>query len=602
MTRVTNWVGGLFFLGLAHGVAAAQTTARVSVATGGAQGNGVSAFYGAAISADGRFVGFHSAATNLVAGDTNGSTDVFVRDRETGTTERVSVGAAGAQADGNSYSPAISADGRFVAFQSDATNLVAGDTNGVTDGGVRDRLSGTTERVSVAYDGAETKAPSSHAAISADGRYVAFRSFDSGLVAADVNGEGDVFVRDRQNGTTELVSLTASGLQGNGPSGVTLAAISADGRFVAFDTQATNFVASDANGFHEDIFLRDRTTGTTELVDVSSDGQQSNGQATDPSISADGRFVVFRAGGTNLVAEDVNGRYDIFLRDRSNGTTELVSLTNGGAQANGNGFAPSISADGRFVTFASDATNLVAADTNGAYDIFVRDLVAGTTERVSVATGGAQADANSYHAYLSADGRFVAFESLAADLVAGDTNSSSDIFLRDRDTTGFASLCDPGADGVTACPCSNAAAGPDRGCDNSSATGGASLSGAGAAQLSSDSVVFTTSGEKPTALSVLLQGKAFFIAGAIYGQGVRCVGGTQKRLFSKHAAGGSIIAPDFGAGDPPISARSAAKGDTIQAGESRWYLVFYRDAIVLGGCAPTSTFNGTQTRQATWAP
>jgi hypothetical protein len=279
-----------------------------------------------------------------------------------------------------------------------------------------------------------------------------------------------------------------------------------------------------------------------------------------------------------------------------------VSLTTGGAQANGNSFTPSISADGRFVAFASDATNLAAGDTNGAHDIFVRDRVAGTTERVSVATGGAQADANSEHAYLSADGRFVAFESLAADLVAGDTNSSPDIFLRDRDTTGFASLCDPGADGVTACPCSNAAAGSDRGCDNSSATGGASLSATGAAQLSSDSVVFRTSGEKPTALSVLLQGKAFLLAGAIYGQGVRCVGGTQKRLFSKHAVAGSITAPDSGAGDPTISARSAAKGDTIQAGESRWYFVFYRDPVVLGDCAPSSTFNATQTRQATWSP
>ncbi len=152
------------------------------------------------------------------------------------------------------------------------------------------------------------------------------------------------------------------------------------------------------------------------------------------------------------------------------------------------------------------------------------------------------------------------------------------------------------------CPCGNPPAGPDQGCENSAATGGAILLASGATYLSSDSLVFTTSGEKPTATSVLMQGTSLVAAGATYGQGVRCVGGTLKRLFTKTAVLGSITAPDFAAGDPTVSARSAAKGDPISAGTSRWYLVFYRDPTVLGGCPSGSTFNATQTGQVVWSP
>jgi hypothetical protein len=166
----------------------------------------------------------------------------------------------------------------------------------------------------------------------------------------------------------------------------------------------------------------------------------------------------------------------------------------------------------------------------------------------------------------------------------------------------FASVCDPGTGGVIACPCMNPAGGPGRGCDNSAATGGAILWVSGIADLSSDSLVFTTSGEKPTATSILLQGTAPAPAGIAYGQGVRCVSGTLNRLFIQAASGGSITAPNFGAGDPTVSARSAAKGDTILAGQSRWYVVDYRDPTVLGGCAATRTLNATPTGQVTWSP
>jgi hypothetical protein len=233
--------------------------------------------------------------------------------------------------------------------------------------------------------------------------------------------------------------------------------------------------------------------------------------------------------------------------------------------------------------------------------VFVRDRLLGTTERVSVDSSGAQGNGESYSPSISADGRFVSFQSGVTTFVPGDTNGRSDVFIRDRHASGFQSLCDPGSSGVIACPCSNPPAGPGRGCDNSSATGGASLTASGSAYLSTDSLVLTTSGEKPTATSIVLQGTSFVSTGLVFGQGVRCAGGALKRLYAKAASGGSITAPDFGAGDPSVSARSAALGDLIQPGQSRWYLVYYRDPLVLGGCPAASTFNTTQGGGVAWS-
>jgi hypothetical protein len=204
-------------------------------------------------------------------------------------------------------------------------------------------------------------------------------------------------------------------------------------------------------------------------------------------------------------------------------------------------------------------------------------------------------------ASISAAGRFVSFRSTSNNLVSGDTNGHQDVFVRDRSATGFTSLCDPGFAGVIACPCANPASGPGRGCDNSSNTGGAILSASGIAYLSTDSLVLATAGEKPTATSIVMQGNALLANDLVFGQGVRCAGGSLKRLYTKTASGGSITAPDFGVGDPTVSSRSAALGDVIQAGESRWYLVYYRDPIVLGGCLASSTFNATQTARIDWS-
>jgi Tol biopolymer transport system component len=416
----------------------AQRTSRVSLDSSGAQATGSSQH--PSISADGRFVAFASWASDLVAGDTNGTWDVFVHDRQSGTTERVSVASGGAEGNAGSGSPAISADGRFVVFASGASNLVAGDTNNTADIFVRDRQSGTTERVSVATGGVEGNSNSEYPSISADGRFVAFGSYASNLVAGDTNGFEDVFVHDRQSGTTRRVSLDSAGAQGSSSSGGWGISISADGRFVAFASWASNLVAGDTNSSY-DIFMRDRQSGTTERVSVDSGGVQAYGHSFYPSISADGRFAAFESWAPNLVAGDTNGTWDVFVHDRQSGTTERVSVSTAGGQGYLESHSPSISVDGRFVAFDSWTPDLVAGDTNGAYDIFMRDRQSGTTERVSVATGGAQGDGASRDPTISADGSFVAFDSGATDLVAGDTNGTADVFLSDRTCSGIYIYC-----------------------------------------------------------------------------------------------------------------------------------------------------------------
>ena len=580
--------------------AIAQVTRRVSTDATGGEGNGDS--YRPSLSADGHFLAFHSDASDLVPGDTNGLRDIFVHDRTTGTTERVSLDSAGGQADGDSYYPSISADGRCTVFWSYATNLVPGDTNGFVDVFVHDRLSGATERVNVSSTEAQANQDSgSSFAISADGRWVAFDSFANNLIFSDTNGRTDAFVRDRVTGVTERVSVASSGVQGNGDSYPT--SLSAEGRYVAFWSQADNLVPGDTNKV-ADVFVRDRQNDTTERVSVDSTGAQSNGFSSIASITADGRYVAFDSEASNLVPGDTNARVDVFVHDRLTGATERVSLSSSGAQGDEHSYIPCISADGRFVVLFSLATNLVPADTNDTGDVFLHDRQTGTTERVSVATNGAQGNSLSSGSTtsVSVDGRFVTFDSAAPNLVPGDTNALLDVFVRDRDAAGFTSLCNPGNGGVIDCPCSNPPSEKDRGCDNSAATGGANLTASGAAYVSSDDLVFTTSGEKPTATSILLQGNVPVPGGVVYGQGVRCAGGVLRRLFTKIASGGSITAPDFAALDPTITERSASLGDPILPGESRWYLVFYRDAVVLGGCPPTSTFNSTQTGRVEWSP
>ena len=416
-------------------------TDRVSVDSAGVQGTGDSGAWGRpAVSADSRYVAFESFAKNLVDGDTNNASDIFVRDRDMGTTARVSVTSGGSQASGFSFQPAISSDGRYVAFDSDAPDLVSGDSNNASDVFVHDRQTGATTRVSVDSAGAQADASSYSPAVSSDGRYVAFYSEATNLVSDDSNGADDIFVRDRDTDgdgifdeaeavSTARVSVDNGGGQADGASSDP--AVSVDGRFVAFYSEATNLVLEDTNGTG-DIFVRDRQTGATERVSVDSAGSQANGGSYDAAVGWDGRLVAFYSAATNLVAGDTNNSWDVFVRDRATGVTTRVSVDRAGNQGTGTSSDPAISADGRYVTFRSGASNLVPSDTNGAEDIFLHNLQMGAIMRVSVDSAGGQANGGSSAPGVSTDGRFVAFYSRASNLVPEDTNGRQDVFVHER--------------------------------------------------------------------------------------------------------------------------------------------------------------------------
>ena len=407
-------------------------TARVSVvsdtteATGPSHGRTV-------ISPDGRTVAFASQAANLVEGDANGTWDVFVHDRATRITSRVSVSTAGREADDSSYGPALSADARFVAFDSWATNLVAGDVNGFRDVLIHDRRTGTTSLISAAPGGKAADGESYGAGLSADGRFVTFSSQADNLVPGDANVAWDVFVHDRLEATTTLVSLASDGSQGNFNSAGSF--ISADGRFVAFSSIASNLVPGDTNAV-ADVFVRDRLTATTTRVSLTVRGAEASSGVYCTGISADGRYIAFYSYAANLVAGDTNRVADAFVHDRQTATTTRVSVTSGGAEGQDSSYAPTLSGDGRFVAFTSRAPNLVSGDINSAGDVVWRDQQGGTMSLVSIATGRAQGNGDSYIGSISADGRVVAFDSLATNLVAGDTNGEPDVFVRDRGVPG----------------------------------------------------------------------------------------------------------------------------------------------------------------------
>ena len=387
------------------------------------------------LSADGTKVVFVSAASDLGPTDTNGTRDVFVRDLTTGTTTLVSVNGAGTDS-GNGFSslPVISADGTKVAFDSRASNLGSTDTNGTSDIYVRDLTMGTTTLVSVNDLGTDSgNGFSTRPVISADGTKVAFISFASNLGSTDTNGTFDVYVRDLTMGTTTLVSVNDSGTDsGNGFS--TLPFLSADGTKVAFRGLATDLVpTADTNG-NLDVFVRDLTTGTTTLVSINDLGTDSgNGPSFFGVISADGTKVAFRSSASNLGPIDTNGFLDIYVRDVTpGGTTTLVSVNDSGTDS-GNGssdLTPAFSADGTKVAFRSFASDLGPTDTNGTSDVFVRGPSAGTTTLVSVNDSGTDSgNGSSDDPAISANGTTVAFESFASNLVVTDSNNNRDVFV-----------------------------------------------------------------------------------------------------------------------------------------------------------------------------
>ncbi|HZI37918.1 MAG TPA: hypothetical protein VFF24_06395, partial [Acidimicrobiia bacterium] len=390
------------------------------------------------ISADGRYVGFDSDSAGLVAGDTNRVRDVFVYDRDNGSVERVSVGPGARQSNGDSQRPTLSSDGRFVAFWSAADNLIDSDTNGETDCFVHDRQTHDTIRVDRGPDDLEANGDCARPVISGDGKLVAFESAASNLEkpgvlnkSTDTNKARDVFLRDLEAGTTKRISLTSDGKQGSGES--VRPAISTDGRYVAFQSDAA--LQTDDTNTKTDVYLYDRETAEVTRVSIGPGGVEGSGGSFSPALSADGRFVAYWSNAGNLASDDNNKAGDVFVFDRSDGSTARVSIGEGGEQGDGMSSDPAISPDGRYVAFWSGATNLVPDDTNGKRDIFLADRESGAVTRVSVADDGTQADGDSFSPNIGAGGEIVAFDSTARTLVPDDPKTKgSDVFLYQEDS------------------------------------------------------------------------------------------------------------------------------------------------------------------------
>ncbi|MDQ4026364.1 MAG: hypothetical protein M3217_12895 [Actinomycetota bacterium] len=402
----------------------AARTRRVSESPEGQPGNNRS--FGCDVARDGAVVAFDSFASNLVRDDTNGESDVFVAG-DPGAVERVSVKPDGSQSQTTTESPAISADGRIVAFSGLTYDLGApGNRNRRQTVFVHDRQTGRTARASDRSDGRRAFGSSYSPSISNSGRYVAFVSNAPDLaMKGDDNGVEDIFVHDRKTGKTNRVSLSRRLGDPNWDS--SWPDISGSGRFVAYASAASNLVRRDRND-SVDVFVYDRVERRNDIVSVAADGKRARDYSWAPSISADGRYVAF-ASYASLAPTDAAGE-DVYLHDRQTGTTEQVSMGHRGA-ANGASDRPSISDDGRYVAFHSAADNLVPGDTNGEIDVFVRDRVSQTTTRVSVGDDGQEGNAHSWVAALGPEGRYVCWISASTNLDdVPDPGDAEDVFLR----------------------------------------------------------------------------------------------------------------------------------------------------------------------------
>jgi Tol biopolymer transport system component len=376
----------------------------------------------ASLASNARYVTFESASSDLLPGAISGSWDVYLHDLQTDQVERVDTRTGGAAVyNPGDYTspPAISSDGRFVTFMSQAENLVGIDHNHMPDIFLHDRTSNTTELISVALTSSSGNADSYTPAVSADGRFVAFQSFASNLVQGDTNNALDVFIRDRKLGVTELVSVTNSGAQGSDPHdyGFPGVSLSDDGRYVAFSYQNLPVAGSPSTG--PNIYLRDRQAHTTRWI----------APGTLPRLSANGRFLAFVTNEA-LPTDDKNGGADVYLLDLTSNHFERISVASGVADAPGAEIVdqPGLSSDARFVAFETSAS-LVPADTNGIADIYLRDRQSGTTTLISTTPGGDPGNGESHFPSISSDGSAVAFTSLSSNLVSNSTSGQNGVFV-----------------------------------------------------------------------------------------------------------------------------------------------------------------------------
>jgi Tol biopolymer transport system component len=578
--------------------AVAQVITRVSTSTG--CGIAEDQADSPAIDAQGCRATFVSRASNLVPGDVNGKLDVFLRDLCLSTTICVSVRPDGAPGNGDSVGPAtISADGRHVAFASDASDLVPGDTNGQRDVFVRDLVSGVTTRISVSSSGAESDGYSDGPEISGDGRFVVFESYATNFDPADRNTWPDVYLHDRDpdgngvfdegNAVVRRVSIPFAGGATNGNS--LLPSISADARTIAFYSDATNLLSGVTNWPH--IYVFDRTTGSTTLADVDVQGMPSNGLCLPGPISSNGRFIAFESFASDLVPNDTNGKYDTFVRDLVAGTTERVSVTSSGAQGTNDSYAGSVSDDGRYVVFSSAAS--LAPPSAFWTEVYVRDRLLSTTIRVQASPTLAPVG-SSDEPRIAPDGRAVVFASEASNLVADGGGGAKSAFLFDMGIVTPASTTFCLGDGSAGpCPCGNSGS-SGHGCDNSAGTGGAVLTATGT--TSPDTIRLLSASELASVTTVFVQGTVQR-APVNFGDGLRCIGGNLKRLASTQALGGNAVytsCPKL-----PVSVRSAALGDPIPAGATRYYMAYYRDSSAAFCPAPQGNlWNASQALSIVW--
>lgn len=401
------------------------TLTRISDGVSSQQGN-----FGSekiSFSDSGRYAVFQSVASNLVSGDINGLTDVFLYDSQTSTTTRLSVGLSASEANGQSFDPVISGDGTTVAFVSYASNLVASDTNGLPDVFKINLSTGAITRISVDSSGTEGNKGSGEPSISQDGNLIAFTSNATNLVGSDTNAVSDVFVRNISAGTTTRVSLNTSGTQGDKAS--YQPRISSNGAYVAFTSDATNLVGSDINAC-SDVFVRNLSAATTQVVSTSSSSTLGNRSSYSPDISQTGQYVVFQSRANNLIASDTNGYIDIFMKNLSTGATTLISQTSSGAQVKYDSVFPSISLDGRFVVFESKSPGYITWDSNNVSDVFIHDNLSFLTAPFSTLASNTLGNGKSIGARISGDGSKLGFGSISTNLVTSDTNGQFDLFVR----------------------------------------------------------------------------------------------------------------------------------------------------------------------------
>jgi len=410
---------------------------RVSVAANGNEVAGY--FFVTDVTPDGRYVVFAYSLDDLVPGDSNGKSDVFVLDRDDGSIELISVNSNEVQptgVDGGSSNGTISNDGRYVAFESKSAELVLNDTNGLVDVFVRDRQTTNTARVSLSNGGMQITG-NSRGSISGSGNFVVFQSDGDDAVTGDTNTEQDVFRRDLVNQDTIRVSISDVEMEAIYPFGGSFSpSISDDGNRIGFLSGAENLVADDDNG-HQDMFVRDVADGTTTRVSLTSTGaQQENGGCNETAvISANGLTVAFASSADNLVPGDNNGLTDVFVREIGSTSLEIVSVATGSTTFITDGFTsfPTISPDGRYVGFWSRSTQLDPRHVNGAFHGYIHDRQSKRTETINISTTGQFADNasvfdSSSEAPIFASGGVYVFTSSSDELVPGDTDETNDVY------------------------------------------------------------------------------------------------------------------------------------------------------------------------------